>query len=304
MTTTEPSLEMLGGQHLLLGEYGNGGSQGAGRSEYLWLPRPGGEAELIGVYQGGRVYSAHTDMLGTPRQLKDDKGQLVWQWAYSAYGDNKPMGLLRSTSKPGQAYASSTATRWLRATPAPVQLNLRYAGQYFDAESNLSYNYFRSYQPSQGRYTQSDPIGLGGGINTYQYVGGNPLSYTDPLGLNPVGGAYAGAGIGSVFGPVGTVVGGVIGAGVGAWIGWNVIGPMLQSDGSSRPPGAIDAIPGSKEWGRKNGVKNPVDIFHGIKQGNRSKPGSKAADNCSVDPNTGDVYDGQGEHIGNLGEGH
>jgi hypothetical protein len=110
--------QALGGQHLLLGEYGNGGSQGAGRSEYLWLPRPGGEAELIGVYRGGRVYSAHTDMLGTPRQLKDDKGQLVWQWAYSAYGDNKPMGLLRSTSKPGQAYASSAATRWLRATPA------------------------------------------------------------------------------------------------------------------------------------------------------------------------------------------
>ena len=85
------------------------------------------------------------------------------------------------------------------------------------------------------------------GATIFAYVGGNPLRYTDPLGLNPVGGAYAGAaGMGSVFGPVGTVVGGMIGFGVGAWIGWNVIGPMLQSDGSSRPPGAIDAIPGSK----------------------------------------------------------
>ncbi len=179
--------------------------------------------------------------------------------------------------------------------------------EYTGRENDSTGLYFyraRYYNPGLQRFVSEDPIGLEGGPNVYSYVGGNPLSYSDPLGLNPVGGAYAGAGIGSAFGPVGTVVGGVIGAGIGAWLGWNVVGPMLQSDGSSRPPGAIDAIPGSKEWGRKNGVKNPVDIFHGIKQGNRSKPGSKAADNCSVDPNTGDVYDGQGEHIGNLGEGH
>lgn len=62
--------------------------------------------------------------------------------------------------------------------------DVSHAGQYYDQESGLYYNYFRDgYEPDTGRYTQSDPIGLEGGISTYAYVHGNPLLFVDPFGL-------------------------------------------------------------------------------------------------------------------------
>ncbi|MWK59987.1 RHS repeat protein, partial [Pseudomonas otitidis] len=62
---------------------------------------------------------------------------------------------------------------------------LRFPGQVADAHSGLYYNYFRDYDPETGRYVESDPIGLGGGLNTYGYVQGNPVKLVDLLGLAP-----------------------------------------------------------------------------------------------------------------------
>lgn len=61
--------------------------------------------------------------------------------------------------------------------------NLRFPGQYYQAETGLNQNYFRDYDPRPGRYIESDSIGLGSGsVSTYAYVGGNPASYRDELG--------------------------------------------------------------------------------------------------------------------------
>lgn len=165
-------------------------------------------------------------------------------------------------------------------------------GEFASGES--LYNYFRDYNPKTGRYIESDPIGLKGGINTYAYVGGNPVVYEDPLGLNPFAGAIGGAEIGSAFGPIGTVVGGVIGLGVG-YVAANKLNNLIFN----RPPGYWPADKGSAEWGRRNGVgaREGKGRFHGIKQG----CGGGGTDDFSVNPDTGDVLDPAGDPVGNLG---
>jgi RHS repeat-associated protein len=104
-------------------------------------------------------------------------GQVAWQWAYSAFGDEQPTIAKNRFANLAlnQSFGSTTV--------ATVTFNLRYPGQYFDQESNLHYNYHRSYSATVGRYTQSDPIGLDGGWNRFGYAEQNPVSFTDPKGL-------------------------------------------------------------------------------------------------------------------------
>ena len=110
------------------------------------------------------LYLVHTDHLDTPKALTDTGGRLVWRAVHA------PFGLASADEDPdGDSHS--------------LVMNIRFPGQYFDQESGLHYNYHRYYDPSTGRYLRSDPIGLGGGTNTYGYVSGNPLGNSDPFGL-------------------------------------------------------------------------------------------------------------------------
>jgi RHS repeat-associated protein len=147
-------------------------------ARYIYLPTASGPMPVAAIY-GTKHYAIQSDHLNTPRRLVQSDGQVAWQWSYSAFGDEQPTIAKNrfANTNLNQSFGSTTV--------ATVTFNLRYPGQYFDQESNLHYNYHRSYSATTGRYTQSDPIGLDGGWNRYSYVEGNPLSFTDPLGLDP-----------------------------------------------------------------------------------------------------------------------
>jgi RHS repeat-associated protein len=111
-----------------------------------------------------QLYFIHADHLNTPRLVANQSGQTVWRW-----DQQEPFGVTVPDENPSGLGA--------------FEFPLRFPGQYADKETNVHYNYFRDYDPSVGRYVESDPVGLRGGINLYQYAHANPLTYTDPTGL-------------------------------------------------------------------------------------------------------------------------
>jgi RHS repeat-associated protein len=111
----------------------------------------------------------HGNHLGAIELATDSTGNPVWRGAYSAYGKVTPVTLPISAGGP--------------ASHPPFKLNLRFPGQYADAETGLVYNDHRYYDPDRGAYLTPDPLGLRGGINSYAYVANNPLKYVDPSGL-------------------------------------------------------------------------------------------------------------------------
>lgn len=125
------------------------------------------DADLSPVLTQSNYY-IHTDHLGTPRSVANASQQTVWRWRSDPFGSTLP-----ENNPDGDAN--------------PLTLNLRFPGQYFDGETGLHYNYFRDYDPEVGRYVQSDPIGLEGGMNVFSYVSASPLRYKDPKGLKAYG---------------------------------------------------------------------------------------------------------------------
>lgn len=115
-----------------------------------------------------QVRYVHADHLNTPRLITDTAGAKRWEWSVLS----EPFGIAAANGAP---QAQTSAQR--------LDFHLRFPGQYFDQETATAYNYFRTYSPNTGRYTQSDPIGLNGGTNTFAYTENQPISFTDPRGL-------------------------------------------------------------------------------------------------------------------------
>lgn len=122
-----------------------------------------GSTRLAMIDGSDNIFYYHNDHLGTPLAMTDRNGTVVWRAAYDPFG------------------AAQVDER------SRVTNNFRFPGQYYDEESGLHYNWHRYYDPRTGRYMTADPIGLDAGLNLFSYSDGNPLKYTDRLGLDNIG---------------------------------------------------------------------------------------------------------------------
>jgi len=144
----------------LLGEYD---STGGLIEETVWL----GDIPVATLRPNGAtvsIYYVHSDQLNTPREVtRPSDNTPMWTWNSDAFGTD--------AANPNPAGAGTFA------------YNLRFPGQLFDGQAGLHDNWLRDYDPAVARYAQSDPIGIDAGINTFTYVGNNPLTWLDPTGL-------------------------------------------------------------------------------------------------------------------------
>ena len=144
-------------------------SERRGESEQVYLYEDEGFIPLATLSDDNTLRYYHTDHLGTPQELTNTKGQIVWDAEYTTWGN---------TAKVSYKQTQSTITPEDEVALQP----LRFQGQYYDPETGLHYNRFRYYDPDVGRFTSQDPIGLLGGDNLYAYAP-NPVAWVDPLGL-------------------------------------------------------------------------------------------------------------------------
>ena len=163
--------------------------------DYVWL-----NGRPVALVANGTVYSVHADQTGRAMALTAPNQSVAWA------ARNDPFD--RST-----------------VTGSAALFPLGFPGQYLDAEDNLWHNGFRDYDAKTGRYIQSDPIGLGGGVNTYVYVRGNPLNNIDPSGLICISDATARV-IGAIAG--GAVTGALTGAANGKGNPWAILGGLVS----------------------------------------------------------------------------
>ncbi|SDY35332.1 RHS repeat-associated core domain-containing protein, partial [Pseudomonas sp. NFACC08-1] len=134
------------------------------RHHRSYVYEPGSFRPLVmldGEGPDARPFYYHLDHLGTPQELTNPAGQIVWSARYNGYGQ---------------------LTELQHGGGEQLEQPLRFQGQYFDPESGLHYNRHRYYNPGTGRYLTPDPSKLAGGLNGYRYTV-NPTGWVDPLGL-------------------------------------------------------------------------------------------------------------------------